>query len=101
MPILIVASKDDWHALAVQNAVSQLGDQAVILDNADFPKFCQLATEISDDLECTTFEHSVLGNLRIDDFRAIWWRRPQPYSLNEQIPHPALRKFAQDEFTQA
>lgn len=99
--VLIVAQADDYHALGVAKAVSDLGGTPRIMDNSDFP------TRIK--LEHRQHSQGVSSRLKLVDgtvvslqrLTGVWWRRPQRYKPAEETRHPVLRRFVIDESREA
>jgi glutathione synthase/RimK-type ligase-like ATP-grasp enzyme len=100
--ILIVSSPSDTHTTAVLGELSKLGATAQLLDLSEFPQ----RTKVAIRFECPrahNFSLHLDGGkvLDLDDFRAIWWRRPQPYRLHAEIMQPEHQAFAYTESHEA
>lgn len=99
--VLIVAQSDDYHALGVAKAVSDLGGTPRIVDNSDFPTLIKLehrqsAQGVSSQLTLRDGSEVLLHQLK-----GVWWRRPQPYKPAQETKHPVLRRFVIDEAREA
>ncbi len=92
--ILAISSRTDEHTVAVLAELGRLGAPAAVLDLSDFPQRLQLSMRYGRGLD-RRFE--IVGDdldLALEDCRAIWWRRPQPFA-----PDPAIRRAGDVAFT--
>jgi len=99
MTIIIVSEPQDAHARSVMQSLARLGATDVVLLNLnDFPQRMALAAYLpvaGDDVFALTLPDG--RRLPIDDVRAIWWRRPQPYGVPMQGMDMHARQFALSE----
>src|ERR1017187_6194203 len=99
-PALIISQSDDIHAVAVRRQAEMLGCDCIILDNSDFPTKCQIVYEQDGADFVAVLQHHEFGEINLREVPGVWWRRPQPYDLSTQVPHPVLRQFASSECQQ-
>lgn len=100
--VVIVADKDDYHAIGVANAVASCAGKPVIVDNSDFPTKIQLShyDNTVDGIESfLRFADGTCVNLA--SVTGVWWRRPQKYKIDSDVAHPTLKRFAFDESREA
>jgi len=85
--ILIISHPGDVHAAAVRAALSHCGAEVVFLDTAEFPRNVALTMGYPGSMRAR------IGDSVVDlgEAKAIWWRRPQPLVLHDEI---ADRAFA-------
>jgi len=100
--ILIVSSLDDDHAVAVMRHLDAIGVEHRLLDLSAFPRTLRLTCALdgagalqrcgfrSDDEEI-----DLLG------IETVWWRRPQPFELDDEIATDAHRLFVHEECHEA
>lgn len=90
----MVSHRDDDHALAVLDEVGRRGHGAVLFDLASFPG--QTALVMQHDPSGSRFALRLGAGPPIDlaACRAVWWRRPQPFVIDEAITDPDHRHFA-------
>ena len=97
--ILIISHTGDPHARAVARELRAAGTPYHLYDTARFP------TRSSLSLGYGSGTHSVLidGDKLIDlqDVRAVWWRRPQPFQLHAEVSGEAVRNWTYGEATEA
>ena len=96
--ITIISSNDDVHAQAVMRELSNLGVNANMLDLSNFPKAGGLTfTCGKDDRGGTTVYRDKQGAINFKESQVVWWRRPQPYSLDEEVKRPEDIQFCYTE----
>ncbi|HEY0097473.1 MAG TPA: hypothetical protein VGB76_00850 [Pyrinomonadaceae bacterium] len=95
--ILIISHLADPHATTVLDHLARAGSEALLFDNARFPR------EIRLDITHATGERSA-ANVSIDGtrrdmsgVRCVWWRRPQPFVIPEEVSGSEDRNFAYGE----
>lgn len=95
--ILVISSPNDVHATAVMSRLRAEGGAAELLDLSEFPRNGRLSIELDGD--GTTRRRMTAGGTRIDfeDCRVAWWRRPQPFEIDDSIQPGADRNFAYGE----
>jgi glutathione synthase/RimK-type ligase-like ATP-grasp enzyme len=93
--ILIVSSLNDGHALAVLESLKSYDTESFLLDLSEFPQKYNLSISFDGD---TNGQKYILtdGENRIDlaDCDVVWWRRPQHFSLHDEITSSTDRNFA-------
>ena len=95
--ILIVSHLADPHATTVLDHLACAGTEAVLFDTARFPR------EIRLDVTHATGQRSaataVINGIRHDmsAVRAVWWRRPQPFGVPDDVVGSDDRGFAYGE----
>lgn len=98
--ILIISSDDDIHALSVMSELTQMGVPHLLLNTADFPAKASIIVEPG--LSQPTRVIQYRGQ-RIDlgQVTSVWWRRPQPYQMHEELTDPIADHFAIRELDEA
>ena len=99
--VIIVADRDDYHAIGVARAVSRQGGQPLIVDNSEFPMHIELSHEDSSHGMNSTLRLPDGTDVNLSEVTGVWWRRPQKYKIDESMGHPTLRRFAFDESREA
>lgn len=91
--VLIIAGDDDVHAQALcRYYESNKTAEAYLLDSALFPQRVKLAYTTSEQSTCLTFES---GRTLVDEeITGIWYRRPKPHDIDQNIKEERARKFA-------
>lgn len=89
--ILVVSHPLDDHATAVLRELDRAGHPARLVDTGDFPARSSLS------LAYATAQPSQLrtpdAGVDLADVGAVWWRRPQPYTVDPGL-EPAAARFA-------
>lgn len=82
--ILVVSHQADDHAVGVLAALERGGHDAVLIDTAQFPSNAALTQSFENSHQHYEF---VIDGKKIDlgACRAGWWRRPQPFTLQQGI----------------
>lgn len=101
--ILIVSNSEDDHAQAVIRRLQRYNDIDVhLLDLSRFPQELHLSMDFQDGTGL------VQGRFRNDrdvipvsDCSVVWWRRPQPFSLHEDLSERDHLNFAMSECCEA
>jgi glutathione synthase/RimK-type ligase-like ATP-grasp enzyme len=92
--ILVVSHDRDEHARAVLAALKRRGAPARLLDLARFPRHLTITLSHGDGAGGPVLATPHGRPLRLDDVGAIWWRRPQPFVLHDELRGLARRAFA-------
>jgi glutathione synthase/RimK-type ligase-like ATP-grasp enzyme len=99
--ILVIASEQDEHAMAVLERLGRDGAPATLLDLSRFPQTLQLSMSYGcgggRDFRLLT----AVGDIPLSACQVIWWRRPQPFELHPQVINPSYRSFAYNECLEA
>jgi glutathione synthase/RimK-type ligase-like ATP-grasp enzyme len=102
MAVLIIAQPRDEHAVAVKDHLERLGKEVEVLDTSLFPESANLAMGYKCCGNQRTFRLEVRGRvLDLSRFGSVWWRRPQPPQLSDQMMKPSHRVFAANEAYEA
>lgn len=101
MTILIVSNLSDGHARAVMTALGTHGRRVELLDLSEFPQRLALSMAFHDGTRSFHLERHGYGRLDLGELRAVWWRRPQPFSLPVSVANPAHRRVALSETSTA
>lgn len=88
----IVSHADDLHAVCVRQRLDSVGAAHVLLDTALVPTQVALGSTLDPGGWTGTW-----GEHDLRDIRAMWWRRPQPFQLHDEIHDPHDRGFARGE----
>jgi glutathione synthase/RimK-type ligase-like ATP-grasp enzyme len=95
--ILIISHDKDVHCLAVQEELKRAGYPFTVLDLSLFPKQTQLSMEYGSHhyIDSTLLLQDT--QIRLNECGAVWWRRPQPFCLHDDIAGGADRNFSLNE----
>lgn len=89
--VLVVANESDLHAKALCSTLSRdFGVDAVTLDIGRFPSVSGRYRQTAGESFC------LMGDVVLDDFRAVWWRRPTGCGIPSGV-NPADDEFRQSE----
>ncbi|WP_372592976.1 hypothetical protein [Actinotalea sp.] len=93
---------DDLHTREVLRHLDHLGADTVLIDTAGLPRDVALTT--TQDADRWHADWVVVGDdgpaarsVDADELRVMWWRRPQPFGLHEEIGSAQDRAFAHGE----
>lgn len=98
--ILILSNETDIHATLVRDTIRARGANVDILDTGDFPARTRMVMEPGG-TPGRRLMHTPGGTIDLSKVRAVWWRRPQPYGLHEDITDPVMEKFTLHEIDEA
>ncbi len=102
MAVLIFAQQQDEHAVAVAAHLKVLGKEAVVLDTGLFPEAARLSMRYKCCTDHRDFHLEVQGKeIPLEAIDAVWWRRPQPHRISEQMTRSSHRLFAANEAHEA
>jgi glutathione synthase/RimK-type ligase-like ATP-grasp enzyme len=100
MTILIISCLEDDHTQAVMRALATESHATVeLLDLSEFPTRLALSMAFENGSSRFSLRREGGGHLDLSTVRAVWWRRPQPFSLPARISDPSHRRFAISEAT--
>lgn len=99
MTIVIVSHAADDHAAAVAECLAGAGARARLVDTGAFPLKLSLSFGISGTDRSATIGQNE-QELDVADINVVWWRRPQPYVLDEAMD-PTVACFAYSECHEA
>ena len=94
--ILAISSPKDDHATAVLQRLDALGVEARLLDLSAFPTELTVSMRYDSTGGAGAFR-SHIGGQPLEEFGAVWWRRPQPFELPPELESEADRSFAYTE----
>lgn len=83
--ILIISHDKDVHNIAVQEELTRAGYPFRVLDLSLFPRQAKLSMEYDSDHYMDTILEWPEAQVQLKDCGAIWWRRPQPFTLHDDI----------------
>lgn len=95
--IVVISSERDAHAMHVLDCLQRRGATATLLDLADFPQHLHLSLGFNG---TSSPRHRLSGravDLDFSECRVIWWRRPQPFVVHEEVGSAVDRAFAYSE----
>lgn len=95
--ILILSHRADEHANEVVRRLQRERANVLLFDTARFPRETNLLInqEVGRDPQ---FRATLDGKTHdMTDVRAVWWRRPQPFTLDAALSQPHDRTFAYGE----
>jgi len=96
--ILIITSKVDPHADKVIEYFHSWGIKFFRFNTEDFPINTKLSWSISThQQEFFSLKTSHGRELQKDGIKSVWYRKPLPFTLDQQITNPEVRKFIDNE----
>jgi hypothetical protein len=98
---VIIAPETDLHAQVVATRLREIGGEPILLDSAEFPTRWRLSIELSLATRMVFSLQYEDKRINGEDVAGVWWRRPKRHLPSEQIAESHLRRFAEDESTQA
>ncbi len=104
--IVVISHPQDIHAKAVLEQLQDMAVPARLLNLSDFPRKLSLGIEAGAGGAAGVDYRVRLAfaeppALDFDQVHAIWWRRPQPLGVHDEITRPSHRSFAFNECTEA
>jgi len=100
----IVSHADDLHTAEVVRHLDALGASHVLLDTGHAPRSVSLtSTQDAGGWHADWVDTSPDGVAAVDasSLRAVWWRRPQPFVVHDDVRSPQDRGFAVGEIAAA
>lgn len=97
--IVVVSHAGDDHAAQVVPELARLGCHAQVIDTGSFPRDLSLIARYEHGRQHFSFV-SQGREIPLDECRAAWWRRPQPYTLHDDLAERA-RTFTYGECHEA
>ncbi len=92
--ILVVSHDRDKHARAILAALGRRGARARLLDLARFPRQLAITLQYGEEGDGALLVPERGRPLRLGDVSAVWWRRPQPFVLHDELRGLTRRAFA-------
>jgi hypothetical protein len=113
--VLVISNRDDVHARAVLirlDAVSGIDGSGVLFDTATFPMASDIAVKSDGPNALSVYPalpESFGGDTRsmlrltgsattprydVDRLRSVYWRRPRPSIVDDDLAHPELQRYA-------
>jgi glutathione synthase/RimK-type ligase-like ATP-grasp enzyme len=100
--ILIISHAEDEHAKAVLSALERRGAAATLLDLADFPQKIAIEVYYGGSGGHRYVLHILnRPSIDLDACRAVWWRRPQGFTLHPDVQDRTFQNFAYAEAVEA
>lgn len=95
--ILIISHSADAHAMAVLEHLGRMRGNVVLFDTAGFPQHIRL--DIRHENGAQSNLSAIIGGVRHDlsTVRAVWWRRPLPFGMHDEVGGSEDRSFAYNE----
>lgn len=90
----VVSHAADPHATAVLDRLRSVGADVVLLDTADLPSHGALTTTQDPASGWSGTWTGRHGEVRLADLRAMWWRRPQPFTVDPRVTRGQDVRFA-------
>lgn len=95
--ILLISHPHDEHARRVLEVLRRRGADGLLFDTARFPRGIGLTVHSTDGAGWQA-EATVDGTRHdLADVRVVWWRRPLPYELHDEVAGAEDRAFAYGE----
>lgn len=93
----IVSNDEDLHAAHVRRHLDQAGGEYVVIDTSTLPTQVALTTTELPGRGWQGSWQSGTVDHELSEVHAMWWRRPQPFVLDEAITDAHDRGFARGE----
>ena len=95
--ILIISHLADLHATTVLDHLTRAGGEAVLFDTARFPR--EIRLDIRHETGRRSTASAIIDGVRRDlaAVRSVWWRRPQPFHVPDEVAGSEDRGFAYGE----
>lgn len=93
----IVSHTGDVHAQSVRRHLDGLGAEHLLIDTARFPTQVALTTDQEPGGRWRAVWADGGESRDLSDVRVMWWRRPQPFRLHDEVTDPQDRGFAHGE----
>ena len=92
--IVIVSHQKDGHCRRVMSTLEEKGHPCKLLDISCFPKEAALSISYERDHFVNTLLEMENDAIDMSEVGAIWWRRPQGFSLHTDMAGEVERSFA-------
>ena len=92
--VLVVSHTNDIHTKEVLGHLARVGADAVLFDTGLLPRETQLTIHHDPATGWSGTACSDGRTLDLSAVRAVWWRRPQPFSLHAELVGPEDQHFA-------
>jgi hypothetical protein len=92
--ILVVSHTHDVHAEEVLGHLARSGADAVLFDTGRLPRETRLTIRHDPAAGWTGAARVDGRTLDLNAVRAVWWRRPQPFTLHAELGGPEDQSFA-------
>lgn len=99
--ILVVSEASDSHAAAVLRALAVRGSHARLVDLSQFPRSAALTMRYQDGAAGAGLTMGKGPPIDLHACEVIWWRRPQPFVLDDRVQRATHRTFAYNECLEA
>ncbi|HET8987539.1 MAG TPA: hypothetical protein VFN43_03420 [Humibacillus sp.] len=93
----IIASTDDVHASHVLSELRRLGTDAIVLDTGAVPAGGTITSWHTNGDPWRATWSCAGASIDLTQLRAVWWRRPQPHVLHDELHGSTDRQFAYSE----
>lgn len=91
--ILIISHPGDAHTQHVARALQRRGHSPFLLDFSRFPSRSSIKLDFGRS-HAKCLHDAEWGNADLCQVRSVWWRRPQPFDIPQEITHSPYRMFA-------
>lgn len=95
--ILIISHQKDAHNIAIKDKLNAIKYPYKELDLSKFPKSSQLSLHY----DAHKFQYAEMqmedATIPFEKCGAIWWRRPQPFTVHEEVSAPDDMQFVMNE----
>jgi hypothetical protein len=92
--ILVVSSEQDGHATEVLSRLKSRGAEARLLDLSGYPRQSRLSLEFDSSGRRERRMAGAGPALDFSECHVVWWRRPQPFQLHDELRSDVDRTFA-------
>lgn len=97
---MVLSHPGDLHATTVIERLTQWGVPSVLFDLSDLPARQTVTIDHTSQSPAVRIRHPEHGLVDLTAARSVWWRRPQPVSL-DSVADPAARAFCYGEWHEA
>jgi len=95
--VLIISHTHDMHAMDVLARLRQRGIEPVLLDTGRIPRETRLTIAHEPESGWAAWAKADGGEIDFRQVRSAWWRRPQPFGLDQAVGGADDRHFALSE----
>ena len=83
--ILIISHPRDLHAQKIIQILQNKGEEPYLLDLSKFPIQSTIEINYGDHNYSKYIQEEILGKVNLSNCTSVWWRRPQPFKVHEEI----------------
>lgn len=95
--IVIISHPGDTHAQCVARVMEERGHNPFMLDFSHFTENASVSLLYEGNKGEFHYHDDEWGDLDFSKVNSVWWRRPQPFTIAEEVGDPQHRMFAMAE----